>query len=120
MSTTNVLNVIRHVFEQETNISSQILNDSMNQDIDFSGTRINEYIKIARIVQQLENFRQSATCYTHYNNTVNYVRHLPDSLKTPNANRIVIYYQSLKKGLLQLRYTKRFQMAHTQIWNPSL
>ena len=120
MSTTNILNVIRHVFEQDTTISSQILNDSMTPNIDYTGTRINEYMKIVRVVQQLENFRQSATCYTNYNNTVNYVRHLPDSLKTDNANRIVMYCQSLKKGLLQLRYTKRFQLAHTQIWNPSL
>ena len=100
ISDINILNVIYHVFGQDTTMSSQIINDSMTSNIDFTGEHINGYMRIVRVVQQLKYLRQSVTCYTNYNNTVNYVQHLPDSLKSYNTKRIVMYFQSLKKTLL--------------------
>ena len=120
MTNENIMSVICHVFGQDTTISSQIRNNSIISNIDFTGKRIKQCMKIVRIAQQLEKFRQYATCYLNYNDTVNYAHHLPDALKTCNTKRIVMHCHSLQKSLLQSRCAKHFQMAHTQLWNPTL
>ena len=118
MSNVNVLNTIKHITGINTDISSTLTNqDITTTTIDFSGKRINAYITLIEIVQQLENIRQCGTCYTKYNNSFSYVNHLPSALKNHSTNKTVKYCHSLKSSLLQHRYTKMFQMRHTELWN---
>ena len=119
ISDLGILTSIQHVTNPKANINTILsVENPKNTIVDFSGQRINAYMKVIEVVQQLENLRQSATCYTKYNNSFGFVNHLPISMKNDTTRKIVKYCHSLKPTLLQHTVTKRFQMTHTEIWNP--
>ena len=74
MTDANVLNAIKHVTATNTNPSFILNNnDNTNSKYNFSGRRINAYIRIIEVVQQLENMRQCATCYRKNNISFSFV-----------------------------------------------
>lgn len=116
----NVMKAIRHVLgaDQEDATTSLLLSDNdQYSKVDLSGKRINTYMKIINVVQQLENIRQIATCYSKTNHTYSYVNYLPMNLRGTKSNTIVRYCHSLKASMLQHKVTKQFQLRHTELWN---
>jgi hypothetical protein len=99
----NEIKAICHVLDADQDATTSLLlsdNDQYSK-VDLSGKRINTYMKIINVVQQLDNIRQIATCYSKTNYTYTYVNHLPMNLRGTKSNTIVRYYHSLKALILQ-------------------
>ena len=96
------------------------LNNQSTTTINFTGKQVQCYVSILEVLQQLENFQIQSTTYKVKNNKVEFVAHVPESLKLKEIVLAIKFIYALRKLLLNNQVLTSFQHKHTKLWNKSI